>query len=89
MNTFEQFGLSQEVIKAIEKLGYTQPTQIQEMSIPHIIAGEDVVGQSATGSGKTLAFGCGIVERTVAGHGTQALIITPTRELAEQVKESL
>ncbi len=86
---FEEFGLSKEAITAIQKLGYTQPTQIQERSIPHILAGEDVVGESATGSGKTLAFGCGIVENVVPRKGVQALILTPTRELAEQVKESL
>jgi len=51
--------------------------------------GKDVVGESATGSGKTLAFGCGIIERAVPRQGVQAVVLTPTRELAEQVKQSL
>ena len=86
MNLFENFGLSQELITSIKDLGFTNPTQIQGRSIPHIIKGKDVIGESATGSGKTLAFGCGIIEQVTPGKGLQALIITPTRELTEQVK---
>ena len=82
---FEKLGLSNELLKAIEKLGITEPTQIQEESIPHILAGKDVIGESATGSGKTIAFGSGIIEKVIPGKGLQALILTPTRELAEQV----
>ncbi len=89
MNLFEGLGLSSQLLTAINKLGYTEPTQIQRESLPHIMAGRDVIGESATGSGKTLAFGCGIVEKTVPKGGLQALVLTPTRELAEQVKESL
>jgi ATP-dependent RNA helicase DeaD len=89
MKSFEDFGLSHELLNVIKKLGFTKPTQIQEESIPHIIKGEDVIGESATGSGKTLAFGCGIVEYVIPGGGLQALVVTPTRELAEQVKEEL
>lgn len=89
MNVFENFGLSQELQTTIRGLGYVNPTQIQGISIPKIIKGEDVIGESATGSGKTLAFGCGIVEKVIPGQGLQALIITPTRELTEQVKESI
>src|SRR3989338_2080734 len=86
---FEKFGLSQELLAVIKKSGFTEPTEIQAKSIPFIMKGLDVIGESATGSGKTLAFGCGIVERVISGRGLQALILTPTRELAEQVKESL
>ncbi len=86
MNIFESFGLSHELLTAIKNLGITKPTQIQKESIPHIINGKDIVGESATGSGKTLAFGCGIVERIIPGKGLQALILAPTRELAEQVR---
>lgn len=89
MNLFENFGFSQELNTTIKNLGFTAPTQIQEKSIPHIIAGKDVIGESATGSGKTLAFGCGIMEKVVPNAGLQAVVLTPTRELAEQVKESL
>ena len=89
MNLFEDFGLSHELLTAIKKLGFAKPTHIQEASIPHIMASKDVIGESATGSGKTLAFGCGIVDKVIPGKGLQALVIVPTRELAEQVKQSL
>lgn len=89
MKQFEEFKLSNELFAAIHKLGFTKPTQIQEKSIPHIMAGKDVVGESATGSGKTLAFGCGIVDNLIPTGGLQSLILTPTRELAEQVKKDL
>ncbi|MBW3004567.1 DEAD/DEAH box helicase, partial [Candidatus Woesearchaeota archaeon] len=89
MNTFENFGLSQPLLMTIKKLRFTKPTQIQEQSIPDIVKGKDVVGESATGSGKTLAFGCGIIEQVEPGKGLQALVLAPTRELAEQVKGSL
>jgi ATP-dependent RNA helicase DeaD len=89
MNTFKDLNLSSELFTAIEKLGFTEPTQIQEKAIPHIIEGRDVVGESATGSGKTLAFGCGVIEHVIPKAGLQALILTPTRELAQQVKDSI
>ena len=89
MNLFENFGLNSELQTAINKLGFEEPTQIQQESIPSIIQGKDVIGESATGSGKTLAFGCGIIEHVVPKQGLQALVLTPTRELAEQVKESI
>ncbi len=89
MNLFEQFNLSSELLAAIKKLGLTEPTQIQLESIPPIMEGKDVIGESATGSGKTLAFGCGILDKSIPGKGIQALVLTPTRELAEQVKDML
>ena len=89
MNLFENFGLSHNLITSIGKLGFTKPTQIQGISIPHIIKGKDVIGESATGSGKTLAFGCGIIDNVEPRQGLQSLILTPTRELAEQVKDML
>ncbi|MBU0899098.1 MAG: DEAD/DEAH box helicase [Nanoarchaeota archaeon] len=89
MNKFKELGLSQELFKTIETLGFEEPTQIQRKSIPFILQGKDVIGESATGSGKTLAFGCGIIEKVIPDNGLQALVLTPTRELANQVKESL
>lgn len=77
------------MMSSIETLGFETPTLIQQRSIPLILEGMDVIGESATGSGKTLAFGSGVVERTIPGDGLQALILTPTRELAEQVKEAI
>jgi ATP-dependent RNA helicase DeaD len=89
MSIFENFGLCNELVTSIKQLGFETPTQIQGISIPHIVKGKDVIGESATGSGKTLAFGCGIVEQVIPGKGLQALILVPTRELAEQVKMEL
>ncbi len=89
MSYFEELGLGSEMLRAIRKLGFTEPTQIQEESIPHILAGRDVIGESATGSGKTLAFGSGIIEQVVPRQGVQALVLAPTRELAEQVHTAL
>ncbi|HLD73025.1 MAG TPA: DEAD/DEAH box helicase [Candidatus Nanoarchaeia archaeon] len=89
MNVFENMGLSPQLLNAIKDLRITQPTQIQELALPLIMSGRDVIGESSTGSGKTLAFGCGVIDKTVPGEGLQSLILTPTRELAEQVKESL
>ncbi len=86
---FENLGLSNQLLIAIKKLGFNNPTEIQTKSIPDIMAGKDVIGESATGSGKTLAFGCGIVEQVVPREGVQALVLTPTRELAEQVKDAM
>jgi len=89
MNLFNELGLSQQLLAVIKGMGHTKPTPIQSASIPHIMKGRDVIGESSTGSGKTLAFGCGIVEQATPRGGVQALVITPTRELAEQVKDSL
>ncbi len=89
MNSFENFGFSRQLSGAIKRLGFTTPTHIQERSIPLIISGNDVIGESATGSGKTPAFGCPIIHNIIPGKGVQALILTPTRELAEQVKNAI
>jgi len=89
MNLFENIGLNSQLLGAVNKLGFTKPTQIQEESLPLILQGNDVIGESATGSGKTLAFGCGIINKTEPKQGLQALVLTPTRELTEQVKEAL
>ncbi len=88
-SNFENFGLSDELQSTIDNMGFSSPTEIQGMSIPEIMEGSDVIGESATGSGKTLAFGCGIIDSVTPGQGLQSLIMTPTRELAEQVKDSL
>ncbi|UCD04298.1 MAG: DEAD/DEAH box helicase [Candidatus Woesearchaeota archaeon] len=86
---FKDMGLSPQLLDTINRMNYITPTLIQMKSIPHILKGNNVVGESATGSGKTLAFGCGIVERVLPKKGLQALILTPTRELCQQVKEEL
>src|SRR3972149_1840278 len=89
MEKFKKLGLSEQLLKAIQEEGFEAPREIQEKAIPLALAGKDIIGGSATGSGKTLAFGAGIVEKTVRGGGIQALILTPTRELAEQVASTI
>ena len=86
---FEELKLDKPLLKAIEDAGFEEPTEIQEKTIPLALAGKDVIGESATGSGKTLAFGAGIIEKTSKGGGIRTLILTPTRELAEQVGRAL
>ena len=86
---FRKLGLSNEMLEVIASAGFTIPSDIQEKGIPLVLAGKDVLGSSATGSGKTLAFGAGIIEKIHSGKGVQALILTPTRELAEQVGTTL
>ncbi|MBI5804060.1 DEAD/DEAH box helicase [Candidatus Pacearchaeota archaeon] len=89
MNKFEELGLDKGMIRIIEELKFELPTEIQEKAIPLILKGKDIIGQSATGSGKTLAFGAGILGKISKNRGVQALILTPTRELAEQDSKSL
>ncbi len=89
MDSFRNLGIAPEILKVITEEGFTEPSQIQAESIPLILAGKDVIGASATGSGKTLAFGAGLLPKMTPKAGVQALILTPTRELAEQVAKSL
>jgi ATP-dependent RNA helicase DeaD len=89
MDNFRKLGISEPILKSIKDEMFENPSDIQEKSIPLILKGRDVIAGSATGSGKTLAFACGIIENSEKGKGIQALILTPTRELAEQVAQSL
>jgi ATP-dependent RNA helicase DeaD len=87
---FSELGLSPELLKAIDKLGFEQAAPIQAAAIPVLMAGKDVVGQSQTGSGKTAAFGVPAVEKVdVTKRAVQVLILCPTRELAMQVAEEI
>lgn len=81
--------LSEPLGKAIRELGFKEPTPIQSEAIPLALKGYDIMGQAATGTGKTAAFGIPIVESINKGEGLKALILTPTRELALQVKDQL
>lgn len=83
------FTFSQPVQQAVKELGYTTWTPIQQMTIPLILEGKDVMGQSHTGSGKTAAFGLPIVEKMRPTGVVQALILVPTRELCEQVMQEM
>ena len=89
MEQFRKLGLCEHVLKVISNKKFTKPSEIQEKTIPLILEGKDVIAGSATGSGKTLAFGAGIIKNVVKGKGIQALVLTPTRELAEQVASTL
>ena len=82
---FEEMGLDERILKALREMNFSQPTEIQERSMPLVMKGHDVIGQSMTGSGKTLAFGAPILQKIEHGAGIQALVITPTRELADQI----
>ncbi len=84
---FEDLGLSQESLAAVEALGWSTPSPIQAEAIPHALAHKDVVGIAQTGTGKTGAFMLPTLERLVAGRKTRALVLCPTRELAQQVAE--
>src|SRR5712671_2681458 len=87
---FSELGLSAEVLKAIDKLGFEQAAPIQAGAIPILMSGGDVVGQSQTGSGKTAAFAVPAIEKVdVKQRGVQVLILCPTRELAIQVSEEV
>ncbi|MFN7140582.1 MAG: DEAD/DEAH box helicase, partial [Limisphaerales bacterium] len=87
---FADLGLSQELLKAIDKLGFEQASPIQAESIPVLMSGKDVVGQSQTGSGKTAAFSIPASEKTdPQKKEVQILILCPTRELAVQVSEEV
>ena len=87
---FEELGLSPELLKAVDKMGFEEASPIQTAVIPAILAGGDVVGQSSTGSGKTAAFALPAIERVDAkSRAVQVLVLCPTRELAVQVAEEV
>ena len=88
--TFEQLGLSAEVLNAVRDAGSKNPTPIQGDAIPLVLKGRDVMGLAQTGTGKTAAFTLPIVNQLLGGpRRTRALVLTPTRELCVQVEESV
>src|SRR5215211_6605074 len=88
-DSFDQFGLGEPLMKAIADVGYETPSPIQQKTIPLLLEGRDVIGQAQTGTGKTAAFALPILERLEPVRaGVQALVLTPTRELAIQVAEA-
>jgi len=87
---FSSLPLSAELLANIKSLDYEQMTPIQAMSLPEILGGKDVLAQAKTGSGKTVAFALGVLHKLVINHyQTQALILCPTRELADQVAKEI
>lgn len=89
MEYFRELGIITPILRAIEDEQFEKPTEIQEKSIPLILVGQDVIAGAATGSGKTLAFASDIIQNAERGEGIQALVLTPTRELAQQVATAL
>jgi ATP-dependent RNA helicase RhlE len=84
--SFRQFGLREELQRALDEVGYTSPTPIQLKSIPLIMNGHDLVGVAQTGTGKTLAYLLPILHAFKSGgDGPHAVVVCPTRELAIQV----
>ncbi|PKM89986.1 MAG: RNA helicase [Firmicutes bacterium HGW-Firmicutes-12] len=89
-SSFNEFALSKKVLSAISEMGFEEPTPIQKQAIPLVLNDMDVIGHAQTGTGKTAAFGIPIVEKIVQNtYEIQALILTPTRELAMQVAEEI
>ncbi|MGL4388444.1 MAG: DEAD/DEAH box helicase [Brevinema sp.] len=88
--TFEDLNLPEDIFRAIEDLGYKNPTMIQSKSLPIILEGNDIIGQAHTGSGKTIAFGIpALMSMDIDDPNTQILIMCPTRELANQVADEI
>jgi ATP-dependent RNA helicase RhlE len=95
---FEELNLAPAILKAVVEQGYTEPTPIQAQAIPVVLAGHDLLGGAQTGTGKTAAFTLPLLQRLsesapaqnkFGGKGIRALVLTPTRELAAQVEESV
>ena len=91
MKTFEELGVSEVIRKAIEELGFVQPMPVQEEVIPYLLGNEnDVIALAQTGTGKTAAFGIPLLERIdTSRRETQALVLSPTRELCLQITDDL
>jgi ATP-dependent RNA helicase RhlE len=92
--TFEDLGLSEDILKAVKEKGYTTPSPIQEKAIPHILQGKDILASAQTGTGKTAGFTLPMLHDLAASkkegkRPIRALILTPTRELAAQVYENV
>src|SRR5499427_6442820 len=89
---FSELGLSPELLRAVSDAGYRNPTPIQQQSIPHVIAGRDVLGCAQTGTGKTASFALPMIDKLTAGRARarmpRSLVLEPTRELATQVEAS-
>ncbi|HEY5897581.1 MAG TPA: DEAD/DEAH box helicase, partial [Burkholderiales bacterium] len=96
--SFDSLGLKPELLRAVAEQGYTTPTPIQAQAIPVVLAGKDLLGAAQTGTGKTAGFTLPLLQilstkanasHSPARHPVRALVITPTRELAAQVEESI
>jgi len=90
MISFHEFGLDTKVIEAVVNMGFEETTPIQEQAVPLVMQGRDIIGQAQTGTGKTAAFGIPVINKVNLDlEHVQAIVLTPTRELAVQVAEEL
>ncbi len=90
MSNFHDIGLKPEIVQALDELGIEEPTAIQDQAIPELLGGHDVIGQAQTGTGKTAAFGLPLLQYLDPDDdSTQAIVLTPTRELCIQVTQAL
>lgn len=89
MNNFLSFGLPNELLNSLQSMNFTEPTPVQAEAIPAALEGKDVLGSAQTGTGKTGAFGIPLVAELLNNPESVALVLTPTRELAQQVLENL
>jgi ATP-dependent RNA helicase DeaD len=87
--TFKDLGLKESLVRAIDDLGFVNPSPIQAEAIPVAIKGTDIIGQAQTGTGKTAAFGLPIVNNIKNRNAISSIILAPTRELAIQVHDEL
>jgi superfamily II DNA/RNA helicase len=96
--TFDDFGLAEPIVRAVKELGYREPTPIQAQAIPVVMSGKDVMGAAQTGTGKTAGFALPILHRLLplanasaspARHPVRALVLAPTRELADQIHDNV
>ena len=87
---FDELGLMPQILRGIEEMGFEETTPIQAQAIPVVMSGCDMIGQAQTGTGKTAAFGIPLLQKVDPNSKkTQALILSPTRELAIQVAEEI
>src|SRR5690554_6708265 len=94
MTSFDTLGLNDHLLRAVQEKGYTEPTPIQASAIPAILQGQDIMAAAQTGTGKTAGFTLPILQRLDAGAPAKGghcrvLVLTPTRELAAQVQDSI
>lgn len=90
MTRFEDLGLSEKIMQAVAELGYREPTPVQAQAIPFVLEGRDLIAAAKTGTGKTAAFSLPAMDKLAFAKGTrgpQMLVVTPTRELAQQIGE--
>ncbi|MFM1650894.1 DEAD/DEAH box helicase [Brevibacillus sp. B_LB10_24] len=89
MTNFTDFALHKSIMQSIHDMGFEEPSPIQAACIPRILTGVDLIGQAQTGTGKTAAFGIPLIEKVTTANTIQAIVLTPTRELAIQVSGEL